>query len=90
MSVDAEPLFHDPYAACLLAEETFAGPVGDDDVGYYELATSFIDDKIMEVVKADGEALVRQVRIVSTLFISKSCSGKLETLSLPFSRGDFH
>ena len=39
-----------------------------NDVGYYELATSFIDEKLMEAVKSAGDAPVRQVRFVANLF----------------------
>jgi hypothetical protein len=64
----AEPLFHDPYAACLAAinfeeeEEEDAPSVqaNGESPGLYELATRFIDDTLLGIVK-DNAREVRQV-----------------------------
>jgi hypothetical protein len=63
----AEPLFHDPYAACLAAinseeEEEDAPSVqaNGESPGLYELATRFIDDTLLGIVK-DKASEVRQV-----------------------------
>lgn len=66
-----EPLFHDPYAGCLAAvekETRNAAPAIEADgneVGFYELATSFIDEKLMEAVKRDGDTPLRQIVLLS-------------------------
>nr|PNR28380.1 hypothetical protein PHYPA_028972 [Physcomitrium patens] len=66
-----EPLFHDPYAVCLAATKgqalnvVPAAGVNGNDVGYYELATSFIDERLLEAVKDDQATPVRQIVLLT-------------------------
>ncbi|KAG0584646.1 hypothetical protein KC19_3G225500 [Ceratodon purpureus] len=60
-----EPLFHDPYAACLADVEQPVVDAGGDGVGYYELATRFIDEELMEAVASGGDAPLRQVVLLT-------------------------
>ncbi|KAH9544727.1 hypothetical protein CY35_12G009900 [Sphagnum magellanicum] len=70
-SLRAEPLFHDPYAACLAAinseeEEEDAPSVqaNGESPGLYELATRFIDDTLLGIVK-DKASEVRQMVLLT-------------------------
>jgi hypothetical protein len=63
----AEPLFHDPYAACLAAinseeeeDDTPSAQANGESPGRYELVTRFIDDTLLGIVK-DKASEVRQV-----------------------------
>lgn len=60
-----EPLFHDPYAACIAAlkgsqQQSSSAELKDDGIGCYELATRFIDDSLLKGV-GDLSNPVRQV-----------------------------
>jgi len=76
----AEPLFHDPYAACLAAinsedeEDAPSVRANGEPPGLYELATRFIDDTLLGIVK-DKASEVRQV--VYSLF-TKSLNSFLQ------------
>ena len=55
-----EPLFHDPYAACLAAVDEQV----IEQSGGYELATSYIDEEVLNCVKRGGDNPIRQVVIL--------------------------